>query len=128
MLSFMGQPGASAASNEFRVCNTSAGYSATIQSAIDAAQPGDIIKVARGVYTETKPIPGFTYNLLITKTVHLFGGYTCNDWTTRNYTANVTVIRPADPTFAVVNPRPIYQHRRGHADAGRLHHHRRAQQ
>lgn len=29
-LSFVDQPGASAAPNEFRVCNTSAGYSATI--------------------------------------------------------------------------------------------------
>ncbi len=102
LLSFGGQQGASAAPNEFRVCNTSAGYSTTIQSAIDAAQAGDIIKVARGVYTETKPTAGFTYNLLITKTVHLFGGYTCNNWATRNYTTNITIIRPADPTFAVV--------------------------
>ncbi|MCC7353386.1 MAG: FG-GAP repeat protein [Anaerolineae bacterium] len=102
LLSFIGQSGAYAAPAEFRVCNTTAGFSATIQSAVDAALPGDIIKVARGVYTETQPTPGFTYNLFITKTVHLFGGYTCNDWTTRNYTANVTTIRPADPTFAVV--------------------------
>src|SRR6185295_13246854 len=73
-------PSALAAPGEFRVCNTTPGYSPTIQSAVDAAQSGDIIKVAAGVYTESK-FYGGDYNLYISKTVHLYGGYTCADWT-----------------------------------------------
>lgn len=88
-----------AAPREFHVCNTNSSYSQTIQSAIDAAQPGDAVKVAAGTYTETT----LFYNLLITKTVQVLGGYTCADWTTRNVTTNVTIIRPSDPSISVVS-------------------------
>lgn len=86
--------------NEFRVCNTSGVYSQTIQSAVDAAQPGDVIKVAAGVYTESKPI--VSGNLYISKTLQLLGGYTCADWVNRNVTANKTTIRPSTPDISVV--------------------------
>ncbi|HZY45506.1 MAG TPA: hypothetical protein VFF70_12240, partial [Anaerolineae bacterium] len=87
-------------SNEFRVCNTNGSYSQTIQSAVDAAQPGDVIKVAAGVYTESFPV--YDYNLYISKTVHLFGGYTCADWLTRDPSINVVTIRPTTTDMSVI--------------------------
>ncbi len=96
-------PPAAVAASEWRVCNTAPGYSTTIQAAINAAQPGDVIKVAAGVYTEAKSVGGFAYNLYISKTVHLYGGYTCNNWTTQNYTTNLTVIRPSTANISVVS-------------------------
>lgn len=89
---------------ELHVCKTGGAYT-SIQPAVDAAQPGDVIKVAAGVYTETKSIGGFPNNLYISKTVQLFGGYaaSCADWTTRNITANVTTIRPATPDISVIS-------------------------
>ncbi|MBI5651773.1 MAG: FG-GAP repeat protein [Chloroflexi bacterium] len=86
--------------NELRVCNSSGIYSQTIQAAIDAAQPGDIIKVAGGIYIESKP--AVSANLYISKTVHLYGGYTCNDWATQNPALNISTIRPTTPDIAVV--------------------------
>lgn len=97
------QPGFSSAASqdELRVCKTGGGFT-TIQSAVDAAQPGDLIKVAAGVYTETKLVSGFPNNLYITKTVHLFGGYTCADWQSRDPAVNPTSIRPSTPDTSVV--------------------------
>ena len=88
--------------SELRVCKTSGGDYQTIQAAVDAAQPGDLIKVAAGEYAESKMVNGQPYNLYITKTVDILGGYTCDNWVTRNYTANLTTIRPANPAIAVV--------------------------
>jgi hypothetical protein len=86
---------------ELHVCKTDSVFE-TIQDAIDAAGPGDVIKVAAGEYLESKMVSGFPYNLYITKTVEIFGGYTCDNWVTRSYTTNLTTILPANPDFAVV--------------------------
>lgn len=88
--------------SELRVCNTASGFYQTIQAAVDAAQPGDLIKVAAGEYAESKMVNAQPYNLYITKTVDIYGGYTCDNWVTRNYTANLTTLRPANPAWAVV--------------------------
>ncbi len=98
----LAHPPAQAAAAELRVCNTASGYYQTIQAAVDAAQPGDLIKVAAGEYAESKMVNAQPYNLYITKTVDILGGYTCDNWVTRNYTANLTTIRPANPVWAVV--------------------------
>ena len=95
-------PSRAALQTELRVCNTSGRNYQTIQAAVDAAQLGDVIKVAAGVYAESKMVSGFPYNLYITKTVEILGGFTCDNWTTRSYTENLTTILPVNPAFAVV--------------------------
>src|SRR2546423_15198231 len=84
-------PQAALAASEWHVCKTGGADFTSIQAAVDAAAPTDVIKVAAGVYTESNG----TSNLVITKTVHLLGGYTCADFTNRNITNNVTTIRPS---------------------------------
>ena len=89
-------PVASAA-NEWHVCKSNVNDFPTIQAAVNFASPNDVIKVAAGVYTESHD----TYNVYISKTVHLFGGYTCA-FTTRDTANNVTIIRPSTPNISVV--------------------------
>jgi hypothetical protein len=66
----------------------------TIQEAVDAASPGDVIQVATGVYTDVHGLlapPGYpnpptsgiiTQVVYISKTVTIRGGYTTTNWTT----------------------------------------------
>ncbi len=66
----------------------------TIQEAVDAASPGDVIQVATGVYTNVHGLlapPGYpdppasgiiTQVVYISKTVTIQGGYTTTNWTT----------------------------------------------
>ncbi len=84
--------------NELHVCNTRSGFFQSIQAAVDAAAPGDVVQVAAGIYTETQA----QNNLYINKTITLLGGYTCADFTSRNPTANVTIIRPSTASISVV--------------------------
>jgi hypothetical protein len=65
-----------------------------IQEAVDAASPGDVIKVATGVYTDVHGLlapPGYpappasgiiTQVVYISKTTTIRGGYTTTNWTT----------------------------------------------
>jgi parallel beta-helix repeat protein len=79
---------------EFRVCTLGCSYS-TIQAAVDAAGPGDIIKVAAGTYSGVlgRPTPDgypdpptsglITQVIYISKTVIIQGGYISpTNWTT----------------------------------------------
>jgi hypothetical protein len=72
----------------------------TIQAAVDAASPGDIIKVATGVYTNVQARPrndtvstGVVSQVVyISKTLTLYGGYTLSDWTTAYPISNPTTL------------------------------------
>ena len=55
--------------DERRVCKTGGADFTTIQAAVDAAQPGDVIKVAAATYTEAKLVSATQFNLYITKSV-----------------------------------------------------------
>jgi len=73
---------------------------ATIQAAVDAASPGDEIRVATGTYTGTQTVTitrwgdPYTYTqvVIITQTLALHGGYTTANWTTPDPAANPTII------------------------------------
>ncbi len=49
---------------------------AVIQEAVDAAAPGDVVKVATGVYTDVNAYGGLAQVVYLSKTVTIRGGYT----------------------------------------------------
>lgn len=65
---------------------------ANVQAAVDAASPGDLIKVAEGVYTDIHARAGVTQVVYITKTVTIQGGYTSTDWLTPDPTTHPTTL------------------------------------
>ena len=53
---------------------------ATVQSAVDAAETGDEIRIAEGVYTEINHYSGLAQSVVyLSKTVTLCGGYCVED-------------------------------------------------
>ncbi|MGC9358437.1 MAG: right-handed parallel beta-helix repeat-containing protein [Anaerolineae bacterium] len=72
---------AHAASAELRVCSSGCTYT-SIQAAVDAANYGDVIKVAEGTYTDLHVRSGLTQVIYITQALTLRGGYTITNWTT----------------------------------------------
>jgi parallel beta-helix repeat protein len=63
-------------------CADSSAPCATVQHAVDAAEPGDEIRVASGVYSDVQARAGISQVAAISKTVTLRGGYTTTNWTT----------------------------------------------
>jgi len=56
------------------VCPSGCAYS-SIQTAVDAADPGDVIKVAQGDYTDVHQRSGITQVVYLSQTVTVRGGY-----------------------------------------------------
>jgi hypothetical protein len=89
-----GAPVAAAPAAELHVCLSgppTCDY-ATAQAAVDAANPGDVIKVATGVYTGVQARAGITQVVYISKSVTVRGGYTTTDWDTADPKANPTTL------------------------------------
>jgi hypothetical protein len=63
-----------------------------VQAAVNAAEPGDVIKVAQGTYTDIHVRDGVTQVVYISKTVTVLGGYTTTNWTTPNPLGQVTTL------------------------------------
>jgi len=75
---------------------------ASVQAAVDAADNGDVIKIASGTYTDVhaRPAPnGYPYPpssglitqvVFISRTITLQGGYSTDDWSTSDPAANPT--------------------------------------
>jgi len=61
-------------------CTNSTAPCATVQHAVDEADPGDEIRVATGVYTDVQARAGITQVVYISKTVTVRGGYTTTNW------------------------------------------------
>lgn len=66
---------------ELRVCPVGCPYT-SIQAAVDAAQPGDIIKIAQGTYSDVQNVPPLntgtftaTQIVAVTQSITLRGGY-----------------------------------------------------
>ncbi|MGD2146390.1 MAG: hypothetical protein PVH41_06840, partial [Anaerolineae bacterium] len=65
---------------------------ATVQEAVDAAGPGDVVKVAEGVYTDLHVREGMTQVIFITESVTIRGGYTTADWGTSDPDAHPAIL------------------------------------
>ncbi len=74
---------------ELYVCPSGCTYS-SVQAAVDAADPGDIIKGAQGTYTDLHVRAGITQVVYISKTVTVQGGYTAANWDTPDRAAHPT--------------------------------------
>ncbi len=78
----------------------------TPQEAVDAAAPGDELRVAAGVYTGVSARGGVTQALYLSKTVTIRGGYTLTDWLTADPLAHPTTLDAggAGRVLVVVGP------------------------
>lgn len=76
---------------EIHVCPSGCPYN-SIQAAVDAADPGAIIKVATGNYTDIHARGGVTQVVYINKTVSILGGFSPTNWEEPDPVRNVTRI------------------------------------
>ena len=67
----------------------------TIQAAVDAAQSGDEIRIAKGVYTKSDAPSDGNVVLINRKSLKLVGGFVLDDWT-KHGAASDTMIDGAD--------------------------------
>ena len=82
---------AAAPTGELHVCKTGCPYD-DIQEAVDAANEGDIIKVAAGSYIGVSSHEGVTQTVYLSKTLTIQGGYTTTNWTTPDPEVNITTL------------------------------------
>lgn len=97
-----------APADELRVCPIGCTYS-SVQAAVDAARPGDVIKVAQGTYTDVHHLPSLdtgtftaTQIVAITKEVAVRGGYSTSNWAEPHPASNPTVLDARGVGRAVV--------------------------
>jgi parallel beta-helix repeat protein len=64
---------------ERQVCLSGCAYS-SVQDAVDAANAGDVVKVAQGTYTGVQFRGWTTQTVYISKTITIRGGYTTTNW------------------------------------------------
>jgi uncharacterized repeat protein (TIGR01451 family) len=64
---------------------------ASVQAAVDAAGPGDLVKIA-GYCAGVESRSGVTQTVYLTKTLTLRGGYSTHDWTTPDPVGNPTTL------------------------------------
>lgn len=83
---------------ELHVCPSGCSYT-SVQSAVNAANSGDVIKVAQGTYQDVHHIVSMdtakftaTQMVIINKQITLVGGYAASDWNTSNPVAHPTIL------------------------------------
>jgi hypothetical protein len=86
------------AADQLHVCPSGCDYS-SIQDAVDVAEPGDVIKVAQGTYTDVHTIPSLnryaftaTQVVAITKSLTIRGGYATDVWNGPDPKAHPTIL------------------------------------
>ncbi len=73
-------------------CAISMNPCATVQRAVDVAEPDDEIRVAAGTYTGVQLRQGITQVVYISQSVTIRGGYTVTNWTTSDPEVNATIL------------------------------------
>lgn len=73
-------------------CLNSSAPCATIQHAVDVADPNDEIRVAAGTYTDVQARAGISQVVYISQTITIRGGYTTSNWAESDPVANPTTL------------------------------------
>jgi hypothetical protein len=76
---------------ELHVCPTGCPYS-SIQAAVDAANPDDVIKIGAGTYMSVTTVHGIQQMAFITKSLTIRGGYNPPDWNISNPSLYTTTL------------------------------------
>jgi len=90
-LGVSGQSVQAARRGELHVCPSGCAYQ-TAQAAVDAAAPGDVVKIAEGVYTGVSSRNGLTQVLYVDKSLDILGGFTTADWSQPDPQAHPAVL------------------------------------